>query len=155
MNLNRRKFMLGAATVAVAASPLVAVAEATLAAPLPEAPVIVHSITEYYGGGDFGDFMGVYARGHIDPARFVGGIDMDDLISLMGEPEGEDDGEDEDLVLIARAEAVLPGQVRHGYARLTNINPEWDEETDDDETWFVTCLPEAEGAFPVTMIGDL
>ena len=38
---------------------------------------------------------------------------------------------------------------------LTNINPEWDEETDDDETWFVTCLPEAEGAFPVTMIGDL
>ena len=91
----------------------------------------------------------------VDPARFVGGIDMDDLISLMGEPEGEDDGEDEDLVLIARAEAVLPGQVRHGYARLTNINPEWDEETDDDETWFVTCLPEAEGAFPVTMIGDL
>ena len=154
--MNRRQFLTAAvASVAAAAIPVIP-AVAVEASPVAALPAFtVHRLREYYGNGEFGSFTGVYTRGHVDPARFVGQIDMDDLVELMGEPEVSED-DDADLILIANAEAELPARVVHGYARRTHTNPEYDDEEDDpDEEWFVTCLEESEGAFPVTMLGDL
>ena len=137
--------LAAAATVAVAAVPAVVADVVT-----PD-NIKVLELREYFGDGEFGNFMSVYARGHHSPQVFIDHIDMDSLMSLLDVDDAGD--EDEDALLISRAEAELPSRVRHGYAMLSNHNPEWDDdEQGDDDEWFIECPATAEGAFPVTMI---